>query len=748
MAKVTIVIPTYNVEAYIRTCLDSLVNQTSHDFTALVINDGSPANEQVIIDEYTAQYPYIKSIQKPNGGYGSVLNAAIQEVNTPYFLICDPDDYLRDDAVELLIKLIESSQADMVIGAKTLVYSDNQEVQYDPSFNPDFAQLRDGKIYQKGTPDFDQLFFVEPSPHAKLYRFDLVKKIHFPERVSYTDNVLYYVSLLQATSVTYTQEPLSNYLINREGNTRTDLRPSVMDAWMTVLHSILDQSQFIHDIPAMFYYRMFESFKFVFTKIDAIQAEDEVIREKLLATQSLLNRLLPHQEAILSILNTLPYPTKRLKKLDLGLLNPQTSDRDFHAWADYQLNRKLLGKTSLKQRVKRVVQNNPLTSKLFSMYVHEAKYLYALTRPKVVLHPQTSLRILDPKGQTFFGYYTRSPYRNGHYVYHRISSNSLRLNQTVEIVLDGKTIATSKAWNWQQGTLLQWVDDQHIIFNDYRNQHYVSVLLNIESLKETRIDFPIYSVSSKGDFALSLNFKRLAKYRPDYGYFNESYDDVLDFDPKDGIYWVDLVQNTSRLWISFEDLVNLSTQDTMQGARHKVNHLDISETNTEALFLHRWFKSGVKYTRLIEVDIKTKTMTVLADHGMVSHCAWNQSAIIAYLEDEHHKSHYVEINATSKSLLENCPDDGHPSLSTSKEWLVTDSYPNYKSMSTLYLASKPFKLAFELAQFYSGRRYKGTKRCDLHPRFSPNKAEVTLDTVYQGKRQLVALDLSAWEKST
>ena len=80
MAKVSIIVPTYNVEQYIRKCLDSLVNQTSKDFVAYIINDGSPANEVEIVKPYTEKYPFIKSIVKQNGGYGSVLNKAIEYV--------------------------------------------------------------------------------------------------------------------------------------------------------------------------------------------------------------------------------------------------------------------------------------------------------------------------------------------------------------------------------------------------------------------------------------------------------------------------------------------------------------------------------------------------------------------------------------------------------------------------------------------------------------------------------------------
>ena len=100
MSKISIIVPTYNVEKYIAKCLDSLVIQDYDDYDVLVVNDGSPFNEQVIIDEYVKKYPnIIKSIVKENGGYGSVLELAISKSDAEYILVCDPDDYLTPNAL-------------------------------------------------------------------------------------------------------------------------------------------------------------------------------------------------------------------------------------------------------------------------------------------------------------------------------------------------------------------------------------------------------------------------------------------------------------------------------------------------------------------------------------------------------------------------------------------------------------------------------------------------------------------------
>ena len=88
--KVSVVVPVYNVEKYIRKCLESLINQDYDNYDVLVVNDGSPYNEQAIIDEYAKKYPkIIKSIVKENGGYGSVLQLAFEISDSEYILVCD-----------------------------------------------------------------------------------------------------------------------------------------------------------------------------------------------------------------------------------------------------------------------------------------------------------------------------------------------------------------------------------------------------------------------------------------------------------------------------------------------------------------------------------------------------------------------------------------------------------------------------------------------------------------------------------
>jgi Glycosyltransferases involved in cell wall biogenesis len=339
MAKITIIVPVYNVEQYIEICLDSILAQTFDDYVAFVVNDGSPANEQVIIDRYAKKDKRIKAIQKENGGYGSVLQWAIANCETEYFIICDPDDYFAPDALEALMAEAKRSNADLVIGAKNFLYMDGEQ-EYDAAYNKDYVVLEDRKIYQKGTKAFDNLYFVDPSPHSKLYKKTLAENIVFPNKISYTDNLLFYISLLNANTVSYIDKVCAYYLIDRAGNTSTDLRPTVMQQLTQVFTTILKQSESIANKPSIYYWRLFEAFKYIMHTAKRVQATREQMIEQLDILYPLVELLLPYRKEILNEYKEYSKAGKKDELKNYLFLSPLTSKMVYNYRVKRILNEK------------------------------------------------------------------------------------------------------------------------------------------------------------------------------------------------------------------------------------------------------------------------------------------------------------------------------------------------------------------------------------------------------------------------
>lgn len=258
-SKVSVIIPIYNVEKYIKKCLDSLLNQSFKDIEILAISDGSPDNSANIVKEYQQKDKRIKLFEKENGGYGSVLKFAIEHANSEYAIVCDPDDWLETNCIEILYDYAKQNDLDIVMAAKYLAYNDGTlEVE---KFENEFYKLEASKIYENF--DVQKFSFMPPSPHAKLYKLSTLKGINFPYHVSYTDLILYLISLKKAKKVLYIDKPLAYYLLDRPGNTRTDKKPKAIKDHLVVWNSIYTQ---IQEEDRILIYRLYKEIKYI-TKV-------------------------------------------------------------------------------------------------------------------------------------------------------------------------------------------------------------------------------------------------------------------------------------------------------------------------------------------------------------------------------------------------------------------------------------------------------------------------------------------------
>ena len=125
---IAIIVPVYNVEKYLRECLDSIFNQSFKDFHLIIINDGSTDNSEKIINEYVEKYTNITYIKQKNLGVSEARNAGLKKVNKKYTIFIDSDDYIEKDTLESLYNKAENTKADMVIYGHENFYTDNNNI--------------------------------------------------------------------------------------------------------------------------------------------------------------------------------------------------------------------------------------------------------------------------------------------------------------------------------------------------------------------------------------------------------------------------------------------------------------------------------------------------------------------------------------------------------------------------------------------------------------------------------------------
>ena len=236
---ITVIIPIYNVGKYISKCLDSVLNQTYKNFEIWAVDDGSSDNSKDIVKKYATIDSRIKFIEKTNGGYGSVLEYCLKRITTKYFLICDPDDWLKDTALAELRSFAEIHKLDLVVGDRYNVYVDNGEQRYFRSLLGKL-DIKPKLVYDSCDKIQDFSFFLV-SPHAKLFKTKIAREIKIPHKVSYTDFVLYVLSLVNVKRIAYYDSALAYYLIDRPGNTTTANNVSKINDYLVSWNAVFNQ---------------------------------------------------------------------------------------------------------------------------------------------------------------------------------------------------------------------------------------------------------------------------------------------------------------------------------------------------------------------------------------------------------------------------------------------------------------------------------------------------------------------------
>ncbi|MDV4769588.1 glycosyltransferase, partial [Enterococcus faecium] len=175
MCEISIIVPVYKVEPYLRKCVDSILAQTFTDFEVILVDDGSPDNSGKICDEYASKDSRVRVIHKKNGGLSSARNAGIDVARGKYLGFVDSDDYIEKDMYELLYDNIVKEQADLSICGIYDIYA-GKKVKILPEEYKVLDKVSAMKIVLEA-----QSFSV----HAvnKLYKKELFNKIRYPENI-------------------------------------------------------------------------------------------------------------------------------------------------------------------------------------------------------------------------------------------------------------------------------------------------------------------------------------------------------------------------------------------------------------------------------------------------------------------------------------------------------------------------------------------------------------------------------------
>ena len=213
--KVSVIVPVYNTEKYLRRCLDSLVNQTIEDIEIIVINDCSPDNSKEILKEYEKKYKdKIKVFHnKTNKGIGYNRNYGIKKATGEYIGFVDSDDWVNETMYDKLYKKAKEDNLDLVLcNFHKMLEKENDLEEIASS---EISYFKNTNLKQ--TPNL--LLDVELAPWNKLYKKELIKEITFPENLKYEDTIFVLKAMARSKKIGMVDEKLNYYLVRSKSET-------------------------------------------------------------------------------------------------------------------------------------------------------------------------------------------------------------------------------------------------------------------------------------------------------------------------------------------------------------------------------------------------------------------------------------------------------------------------------------------------------------------------------------------------
>ena len=215
--RLSVIVPVYNVEKYLKKCLTSLVNQTMDNIEILVVNDGSPDNSEKIIQEYAKKYKNIKALKKENGGLSSARNYGLKYATGEYVTFVDSDDWIKEEMYEKMYLKAKEKDFDIVTSDINYVYPDHEEVVYtDP---------------KEDTFDIKKVFIkLYPTVCTKIFKRELFtdNNLEFKSGVWYEDVEMMYRLLPYVKSIGVVHIPFYQYLQREQSITNT-VSPKIYD---------------------------------------------------------------------------------------------------------------------------------------------------------------------------------------------------------------------------------------------------------------------------------------------------------------------------------------------------------------------------------------------------------------------------------------------------------------------------------------------------------------------------------------
>lgn len=212
---VSVIVPVYNVKPYLREAIDSVINQTYHHLEIILVDDGSTDGSSQICDQYQHKDKRIRVIHQKNKGLSGARNAGLDIMRGEIVSFLDPDDAFLPEMIELLVKNMMKSQADI---SACGFYTCRTEKRLSASHYESVFALKRGCVISQDALRLMLDNQINIAVWNKLYRRHLFNDLRFPDGYVFEDQLTTPILLERANRVVMLQQPLLLYRNQRPGS--------------------------------------------------------------------------------------------------------------------------------------------------------------------------------------------------------------------------------------------------------------------------------------------------------------------------------------------------------------------------------------------------------------------------------------------------------------------------------------------------------------------------------------------------